>query len=288
MMKISPAVVASLAFIALNGAQAQVTVDERIAPGQPPVIIAQRALGGGHPENSLGGIRYAIENGVDMVKIDVQLTSDGQHILMHDPELTRTTNVRDVYPDRSHFVGDFTVEEIKQLRLQHGEDGGELQVPTLKEALDLIGSDILVAIGLKSYDLEELVGTLAARPTGNVLLFFAEPGALHSVVEASSATGVRVFAGFSRTGNYSENLVRLSDALGQNFALMGLSRKAITPELVETAAELGVGLSVFGLRDQDHALMSEEDPSDWLDALQSGAAAMLTAFPVEVLALTGR
>ena len=40
-------------------ALAQVTIDERLAPGQQPVIIAHRAIGGGAPEDSLSGVQGA-------------------------------------------------------------------------------------------------------------------------------------------------------------------------------------------------------------------------------------
>ena len=46
------------------------------------------------PENSLEGIESAIQMGVDVVELDVQRTSDGTFILMHDAKLDRTTTGR--------------------------------------------------------------------------------------------------------------------------------------------------------------------------------------------------
>ena len=124
---------------------AQVTVDERLALGQPLAVIAHRAVGGGAPENSLAGIQYAIDRGIDMVEVDVRMTGDGHYILMHDPSLARTTNVKEVFPDGAPALGtgdpnarryrtfDFALEDVARLRLLD-PFGGELVRNDDKEA----------------------------------------------------------------------------------------------------------------------------------------------------------
>lgn len=88
-----------------------------------PTVVAHRALAPGAAENTLKGIITANANAVE---IDVQRTSDGHLVLMHDTSLTRTTNVENVYPDRSPwYVKNFTVAQVQALG-----------IPTLSEALD--------------------------------------------------------------------------------------------------------------------------------------------------------
>ncbi|CAL8355857.1 unnamed protein product [Boreogadus saida] len=54
--------------------------------------IAHR--GGGHdaPENTIAAIREASKNGAEGVELDLEFTSDGVPILMHDETVDRTTN----------------------------------------------------------------------------------------------------------------------------------------------------------------------------------------------------
>ncbi|XP_010871049.3 glycerophosphodiester phosphodiesterase 1 isoform X1 [Esox lucius] len=55
-------------------------------------IVAHR--GGGHdaPENTIAAIREAHKNGATGVELDLEFTSDGVPILMHDETVDRTTN----------------------------------------------------------------------------------------------------------------------------------------------------------------------------------------------------
>ena len=78
--------------------------------------LAHRGARSIAPENTLVAGRKAFEAGADMWEFDVQLTADKKPIVVHDRTLTRTTNVEEVFPDRSCYkVDDFTLAEIKQL-----------------------------------------------------------------------------------------------------------------------------------------------------------------------------
>lgn len=58
--------------------------------------VAHRAKLSGHeeiPENSLSAIKNTIEiGGIDLLEIDLKISSDGVVYLMHDDYLQRTTN----------------------------------------------------------------------------------------------------------------------------------------------------------------------------------------------------
>ena len=99
----------------------------------PLLIASHRGQWREYPENSLGAINEAINDGADIVEIDVHLTADGVPVLMHDSTVDRTTN-------GTGKVSDFTLEEIKELRLKEGLGGKtaaltEYKVPTLEEAM---------------------------------------------------------------------------------------------------------------------------------------------------------
>src|SRR6476620_7459237 len=79
-------------------------------------VIGHRASGALAPENTLAAIRLAVRDGADHIENDIMRTKDGALVITHDLDLTRTTDVEQVFPDRtSHHVADFTLVEIKQL-----------------------------------------------------------------------------------------------------------------------------------------------------------------------------
>ena len=113
------------------------------------------------PEHTLAGYRLALELGADYIEPDLVPTKDGRLVAIHSVDLNITTNVDVVFPNRrrndkhmpegskdsGYYVQDFTLEEIKQLRVkQRVEDtparsryfDGLFEVPTLVEIIDLL------------------------------------------------------------------------------------------------------------------------------------------------------
>lgn len=115
----------------------------------PAVVIAHRGASAYAPEHTLAAYELGIEQGADYIEPDLQITSDGVLIALHDETLERTTNVREVFPERFREqrvrgelarvwpAVDFTLEEIK--RLDAGSWFGEAfvgaQIPTLPEVI---------------------------------------------------------------------------------------------------------------------------------------------------------
>ena len=56
----------------------------------PFLRIAHRGAAGTHPEHTRVAFQRAVELGVDMIELDVQLTRDGQLVVLHDLDLGRT------------------------------------------------------------------------------------------------------------------------------------------------------------------------------------------------------
>ena len=107
-------------------------------PPAQPLVIAHRAAMGHAPENTLLGIRRALELGADGVEIDVQLCADGVPVLLHDALLERTT-------DGAGAVGGATVGQLRALDAGEGE-----YVPTLAEALAAVDGRALLVVELKT------------------------------------------------------------------------------------------------------------------------------------------
>lgn len=54
-------------------------------------IYGHRGSMGTMPENTLLSFLHALESGVDGIELDVQLTSDGHLVVIHDEKIDRTT-----------------------------------------------------------------------------------------------------------------------------------------------------------------------------------------------------
>ena len=78
--------------------------------------IAHRGARSLAPENTLAAARKGLEVGADMWELDIRMTADGELIVLHDSTLERTSNVRDVFPDRKPWpVHEFRLDEIRLL-----------------------------------------------------------------------------------------------------------------------------------------------------------------------------
>lgn len=105
------------------------------------IEVAHRGSSFEAPENTLAAVVEGIADKSDLVEIDVQRSKDGELVVMHDTTLTRTTNVEEIFPDRtSYAVGEFTLAELKQLDAGSwkGEQFTGEQIPTLQEVLDVL------------------------------------------------------------------------------------------------------------------------------------------------------
>ncbi|SDH17580.1 glycerophosphoryl diester phosphodiesterase [Sinosporangium album] len=137
----------------------------------PPTIIsvAHRGASAYAPENTIAAFKLARQQRADMFEIDIQMTKDQQLVLMHDMTLTRTTNVEEVFPDRSPWkVSDFTLEEIRTLDAGSwlGEQFKGEPVPTLGDTLRAMnGSPMDLLLEVKA---PELYPGIEARTAGEL------------------------------------------------------------------------------------------------------------------------
>ncbi|MFJ9177764.1 glycerophosphodiester phosphodiesterase [Streptomyces sp. NPDC102360] len=101
-------------------------------------VVAHRGASAYAPENTLAAIDRARALGITWVENDVQRTKDGALVVLHDTTLARTTNVEQVYPDRSPWnVADFTSGEIAKLDAGSwkGVEYTGARIPTLHDYL---------------------------------------------------------------------------------------------------------------------------------------------------------
>lgn len=107
-------------------------------------------------ENSLLAYQRCIDEGIDGIEIDLQMTRDGVLVVMHDETLDRTTTGKGK-------VCDYTLEELKNLYLLSPIGVVTRQrIPTFEEVLELAKGRILILVD-KWLKIKDLVIETAKR-----------------------------------------------------------------------------------------------------------------------------
>lgn len=74
-----------------------------------PLVLAHRGASGFLPESTLPAFRVAMAMDADFLEFDVVLTKDQELLVMHDPFLSRVTNIAD-FPEFSDRKSQRVVE----------------------------------------------------------------------------------------------------------------------------------------------------------------------------------
>ena len=109
-------------------------------------IIAHRGAAGRAPENTIAAVRAAIEDGADWVEIDVQESSDGEIVVIHDSDLMKLAGV-------NQKIWDMNLAELKGVDIGSwfGDEFSDERIPTLREVLEEVRGRALLLIELKYY-----------------------------------------------------------------------------------------------------------------------------------------
>lgn len=167
-----------------TGGKGDDIIREFLNPNGRALIVAHRGNWlNGLPENGLDSIRESIEEGVDMVELDIRTTSDGVPILMHDSNVNRTTN-------GSGEVNSLTLAQLKQLCLKNSD--GSIsnpceEIPTLEEAMKLARGNIMVNLDIKNADWDTMWDILVRTDTSDHALYKT------SAAKASTASWMAKF-----------------------------------------------------------------------------------------------
>ena len=109
-------------------------------------VTAHRGFSKVAPENTMPAFQAAMDCGADYIELDLQLTSDGQLVVIHDDKLDRTTNGKGL-------VERYTYEQLKTLSAGSwfSKDGefDDVEIPLFSEVLELTGKDIMLNIEIK-------------------------------------------------------------------------------------------------------------------------------------------
>ena len=112
------------------------------------VVVSHRGDWRNYPENSIPAFESCIRMGVDVVELDLKMTSDSVLVLSHDGTCNRATTGKGV-------ISTMTLDSLKGFNLRYVNGvKSPYKMPTLKEALEVCKDRICVNIdqGYQYYD----------------------------------------------------------------------------------------------------------------------------------------
>lgn len=118
----------------------------RVFERDHPLNIAHRGFEKEAPENTLASFLHAMDAGADGIELDIQMTRDGNPVVIHDPTLERTTNGKGK-------VSSKTLLELRALDAGSwfaSEFAGQ-RIPTLSEVYSVLPRHTVIAVELKPW-----------------------------------------------------------------------------------------------------------------------------------------
>jgi len=107
-------------------------------PAGQPLVLAHRGASATAVENTVEAFARARADGADGVELDVLRCASGEVVVFHDDDLGRLAG-------RPERVADLTLESLREVPLRGGG-----RIPTLEEALQACGPEMLVNVELKA------------------------------------------------------------------------------------------------------------------------------------------
>jgi len=236
------------------------------------------------PENSIPSFLAAMDEGADGVELDVEITKDGELIVMHDDTVDRTTNC-------TGCVSELTFDEIRACRLLDGAgEDTDQRPPTLLEVYSAIGGNALINVELKVFGPACLTDTtgpeaLVTLALDEVTRIGGEDRTIFSSFDETAAELVKT----QRPGYYSALLSLVTGQEQIDKALL-LNQDAIHPfsavsaDTVQDAlaADLQVNVwmgSTADMTDEEIADLMQEQIDKGSTAIISDEPAILTGLP---------
>jgi glycerophosphoryl diester phosphodiesterase len=215
-----------------------------------PSLIAHRGASDEAPENTLAAARLAWEQHADGIELDLHLTADGELVVMHDPDVLRTTG-------QPGAVAQLSLAQIRRLDAGSWKDprfAGE-RVPTLAEMLGVTPKPKLLYVELK--DGTELIPTLAAMAESAVwtlpaIAFIAfDAAVLRAVKQRLPQFPAYLLAETSGAPSLAQ---LIAECRRSGFQGLNLEHSwALTPVDLEAVRSAGLELHAWGVDDLERA-----------------------------------
>jgi len=234
--------------------------------GRRPLVIAHRGASGHLPENTLPAYELAVEQGADLIEIDLHRTRDAAIVVAHDEELAGLGGTGE--------IAEASLADVRCLDAGAGE-----RVPTLDEVLDRFGRRIPFNLEIKRGARADYPGieaaTLAALERRGLVQRTLFSSFFDPVLRRLRELSPDVRIGLLVSRRFPQRALERARALGAE--ALHPERPLVTRELVEAAH--GEGLAVY--------VFTVDDPEDMARLLELGVDGIFTNFPDRMRALCG-
>lgn len=228
------------------------------------LIYGHRGAKGEAPENTLASFKQCLAHGVKRCELDLHLARDGELMVIHDPTLKRTTDLRGK-------VSDYTAAQLEATDARKGGPGWQqpCPVPRLETLFEQC------AFEHWQLEVKSASRTRAATMVLNIRELAQRHGVLDKVTITSSSREV-LRAAADLVPDISRGLVAeyawldpLKIAQGYGCQYLALNWTLCTPERLLKAQRQGLHVSVWTVNDP--ALMRR--------LADFGADSLITDFP---------
>jgi len=208
------------------------------------ISIAHRGASGHANENTLNAFSSAVNMGCDMIELDVRLAGETL-VVFHDSNLKRIFGIE-------KDISECSYGELKNLVMEGGD-----KIPTLEEALDVIGGQTKVNIELKSKETGVAVVNLLEKYVKTPLWEYSD--FLITSFSHHELERVRIVTNDIPIGLVFDDRDRDVISLAQSLVLakylntwsVSVSNEVVTDELIEIAHREGMKVLVYTVNDPD-------------------------------------
>lgn len=231
------------------------------------LIFAHRGYSARFPENTMIAFVEAEKALANGIELDVQMTKDGELVIIHDETVDRTTN-------GTGFVADYTFSELRKLQAPYKFAGNTEKIPSLRELFEWMqGNSLICNIEFKN---------------NNVPYDGMEEKTIELIGEFGLADRI-IFSSFNhyslvhsyRIAPEIETAALLSDRIYQPWIYAGAIKakgihpnyKRITIPMVKQSEKNGIQVRPYTVN----------DTRKMTEFIQAGASAIITDDPVQAM-----
>lgn len=229
-----------------------------------PLVIGHACAAGEAPANTLAGVRACLDAHAEAMEIDVQLSSDGIPVLMHDETVDRTTNLTG------------PVRSLPLTALQAADAGAGEPVPTLDQVLALAAGHLTVMCELKAtpgepeHDQRLVDAVLACIERHDARAWSAVHSFNPDMVERARRTEPRVSATIISGDVYGDAVDRLlGGLLKRNGQALSIHHDCIDRALIVKAKRRQVTVWTW----------TPDTEAHWARVISAGVDGIITNYP---------
>lgn len=211
-------------------------------------VWAHRGASEYAPENTLEAFELAVEQGADGIELDVQLSKDGELVVIHDETVNRVSN-------HKGYVAEYTLKKLKTFNVnKRFPQYGKTTIPTLEEVYQLLKStNLTVNVELKTSHnfypgIEEKVIALAEKLGMTDRIFYSSFNhySLLRLKKISShvKTGILISDILVDAPGYAADLGM--DAIHPHFGMLQI------PDFIKSSKEKRIAVNPWTVNDEGH------------------------------------